>query len=373
MRPNAGHALCPVACMRVRPVAGLIAAFLSIVIAHAQTRASELNDAGWKALRDGNPKRASTFFAEGLTLSPDDPVLLLGAGSAAHALGKQPEAMAWLERALELQPRFTAAAALLGRIAYDEGDVDLATRTYERALAYAPGDAAIKRQLDAWRRDADAHHSFSDRRYERFRVMFEGRAEEPLAARATTVLDSAFFRIGEKLGEYPSNTIVAVLYTEQQFRDITRAPAWSGGQYDGRIRIPAAGAAEHPELFDRVLVHELSHAVVAGIAGRPVPAWLDEGLAQYFEGADSAQARQRLTSGGRFIRLRDLERGFGRFGPEAARVAYDESLLAVGVLLDRPGFGWIRLLHRLGNGEPFADAIVNFGFSYEDLEAPFGR
>ena len=42
-------------------------------------------------------------------------------------------------------------------------------------------------------------------------------------------------------------------------------------------------------------------------------------------------------------------------------------------LLDRPGFGWIRLLHRLGNGEPFADAIGNFGFSYEDLEAPFGR
>src|SRR5512144_796238 len=174
MRPNAGHALCALTCMRVRSAAGLIGAFLSIAIAHAQTRASELSDAGWKALRDGSPKRASAFFAEGLTLSPDDPVLLLGAGSAAHALGKQPEAMAWLERALELQPRFTAAAVLLGRIAYDEGDVDLAIRTYEQALTYAPGEAAIRRQLEAWRRDADAHHSFSDRRYERFRVMFEG-------------------------------------------------------------------------------------------------------------------------------------------------------------------------------------------------------
>jgi len=355
------------------------AAVLLLVLAialqtlNAQSRISELNDAGWKALRDNNPRRAAALFAEGLSASPDDPVLLFGAGAAAHALGRQTEAMARLERALELQPRLTAAARLLGQIAFDEGNVDRAIQTLERALTYAPGDAAITRQLAAWRREAGAHETFSDRRYERFRVMFEGRAEESLAVRATAVLDSAFFRIGEKLGEYPADTIVAVLYTEQQFRDITRAPAWSGGQYDGRIRIPAAGAAQHPELFERVLVHELSHAVVAGIARRPVPAWLDEGLAQYFEGADAAAAQQRLRAGRMRIPLRDLERGFGRFGPEAARIAYDESLLAVGVMLDRPGFGWIRLLHRLGDGESFAAAIGNFGFTYEDFEAPFAR
>ena len=51
----------------------------------------------------------------------------------------------------------------------------------------------------------------------------------------------------------------------------------------------------------------------------------------------------------------------------------DESLLAVGVMADRPGFGWTRLLHRLADGQSFADAIGNFGFSYADLEAPFTR
>jgi tetratricopeptide (TPR) repeat protein len=350
----------------------LIAATATLTI-HAQSQTAELAEAGMKALRDGNPRRAASLFADLLSASPDDPVLLFGAGAAAHALGRHTEAMARLERALELQPRFAAAALLLGRIAYDEGDTDLAIRTYEQALADSPGNAAIARQLDEWRRDATTHRTFSDRRYERFRVMFEGRAEESLAARATAVLDSAFFRIGDKLGDYPAETIVAVLYTEQQFRDITRAPAWAGGQYDGRIRIPAAGAAEHPDLFDRVLVHELSHAVVAGIAGRPVPVWLDEGLAQYFEGADAAAARRRVQGAGRAIPLRDLEQGFGRFGPELARLAYDESLVAVGVMLDRPGFGWIRLLHRLGDGEPFGQAIVNFGFSYEDFERAIAR
>jgi tetratricopeptide (TPR) repeat protein len=356
-----------------RPAALLLVLAVALPTLNAQTRSSELNDAGWKALRDNNPRRAAALFGEALSAAPADPVLWFGAGAAAHALGRQTEAMARLERALELEPRLSAAARLLGQIAFDDGNVDLAIQTLEQALTYSPGDAAIRRQLAAWRREAGAHQAFSDRRFERFRVMFEGRAEESLAARATAVLDSAFFRIGEKLGDYPADTIVAVLYTEQQFRDITRAPAWSGGQYDGRIRIPAAGAAQHPELFERVLVHELSHAVVAGIARRPVPAWLDEGLAQHFEGADPAAARQRLRTAGVRIPLRDLERGFGRFGPDAARVAYDESLLAVGVMLDRPGFGWIRLLHRLGEGESFAAAIGNFGFAYEDFEAPFAR
>jgi hypothetical protein len=68
-----------------------------------------------------------------------------------------------------------------------------------------------------------------------------------------------------------------------------------------------------------------------------------------------------------------LEGGFGGMNSATARVAYDESLLAVGVMADRPGFGWIRLLHRLGDGEPFERAITNFGFEYKDLEAGFSR
>ena len=74
---------------------------------------------------------------------------------------------------------------------------------------------------------------------------------------------------------------------------------------------------------------------------------------------------------GQSIPLKMLEGGFGGMNSATARVAYDESLLAVNVMADRPGFGWIRLLHRLGDGEPFERAIANFGLSYADLEAGF--
>jgi len=351
----------------------LIVLAVSAASLRAQSSVTSLNDAGWKALQNGDNDKAAAFFNEALTMRPADPVLLLGSGAAAHRQGKQQDAIARLRRALEVNPRLTSASRLLGMIAYNEGDADLAIGTYEKALKYAPGDAELTGQLAAWKKDADVHRSFESRKYDRFRVMFEGRAEESLASRATSVFNSVFYRIGDKLGEYPSNTIVAVLYTEQQFRDITRAPGWSGGQYDGRIRVPVAGASQKLELFDQVITHELTHAIVAGIVPRGIPSWLNEGLAQYFDGTDAAGARQRLKAAGRSIPLKALENGFSHLSAWDARVAYDESLLAVGVLLDRPGFGWIRLLHRLADGQSFEDAIVNFGFSYADLEAPFAR
>jgi tetratricopeptide (TPR) repeat protein len=360
--------------MRARETfATLCLLLFSLTPLHGQSRVVELNDAGWKALRDGYQDKAAALFAEALTLRPNDPVLLMGSGVAAHERGDQKEAMARLSRAFELNPGLTIAAKLLGKIAADEGDVALAVRTYEKALKAAPDDADLATALNALRRDAETDRGFSELRFDRLRVIFEGPAEEAAAAQATRVFNSAFFRIGDMLGTYPSKTIVAVLYTEQQFRDITRAPQWSGGQYDGRIRIPVAGAAQKPELFEHVMTHELTHAVIAGIVRRGVPTWLNEGLAQYFDGSDPVGARRRMKAAGRFIPLKDLEHGFMQMGAAEARIAYDESLLAVGVLAERPGFGWSRLLSRLSDGQSFADAIPNFGFSYGDLETPFAR
>src|SRR5262249_17834051 len=159
-----------------------------------------------------------------------------------------------------------------------------------------------------------------------------------------------------------------ILYTEKQFRDITRAPEWSTGFYDGRIKIPAAGASLKPALFERVLKHELTHAFVAGIAPRGVPAWLHEGLAQLFEGADVDEARRRMRIGGRVVPLAMLAQLFSVLGAADAQVAYDESLLAVSHLSARGGFNWSPLLRDLGAGRSFEDAIAGVGLSYADLE-----
>jgi tetratricopeptide (TPR) repeat protein len=356
---------------RVATVVCLMALFAGS--AHGQSRVNELNDAGWKALRDGYANRAAGLFGDALALRPDDPVLLMGAAAAAHAQGKQKDAIAGLQQALKVKPDLTPASVLLGQIAFDEGDVDLAIRTYESALKYAPGDAQIARTLEQWRKDAGVHETFDELRYDRFRILFEGHDERSLALEATRMLNSAFFRIAGGLGEYPPDTIVIILYTEQQFRDLTRAPKWSAGAYDRRIRIPVGGASQQPELFEKVLTHELTHAIIAGIAPASVPAWLNEGLAQYFDGTDATASKRRMKALGRSIPLKQLEEGFGGFGAAAAQVAYDEALLAVNVIAERPGFVWTRLLDELEAGESVDDALRSFGFSYEDFETRFAR
>jgi len=340
--------------------------------ARAQSRVVELNDAGWKALEKGDVDRAARSFAEALSIQPNDPVLLLGAGASAQAQGNPREAMTKLQRALEVDPKLLPASRLLGQIAYHQGDVDLAIKTYEKAVKLKP-DAELSSELAAWRQEADVHSTFEERRYDRFRVQFEGRAEELLASQATNVLNAAFWRIGQKLGAYPADTIVTILYTEKQFRDITRAPDWSAGEYDGRIRIPVAGATHNPKLFEEVLTHELTHAMLANLAPHGVPVWLNEGLAQYFDGTDQDAARRRMKALGGYVPLENLEGSFMGLSASQAQVAYDESLLAAAVMFERPAFGWTRLLSELAAGQPFYRAIESFGFNYADLEAPFKR
>ena len=336
----------------------------------AQSTSAQLAEAGWQALRNGDGDKAASAFGEALTLNPRDPVLHVGAGAAAHMLGREADAVRLLQRAIDLEPRLLPASLLLGEIAYSQGNLDLAIRSYERALAQAPGNPQLSVRLADWKKEAALHHGFEERRDDRFTVMFEGRDEEQLAVRATTVLDGAFRRIGRTLGQYPSNPITVILYTQKQFRDMTRAPDWSDGLFDGgRIRLPVRGASQDLPRFDRVLTHELTHAIVHSLAARGVPVWLHEGLAMYFEPRDAADAERRLIASHVFVPLVELETSFNQLNLQEATLAYDESLVAVRVLIDRIGTGVGLLLQDLDEGQPIDQAIERFGFTY----AAFGR
>jgi tetratricopeptide (TPR) repeat protein len=340
----------------------------------AQSTSAQLAEIGWKALRSNDGDKAASAFGEALSLNPRDPSLQVGAGAAAHMLGRDADALRFLQRAVELEPRLLPASLLLGEIAYSQGNIDLAIRSYERALAQAPGNPQLTARLADWKKEATLHHGFEERRDDRFTVMFEGPGEEQLAVRATTVLDGAFRRIGRTLGEYPTNPITVILYTQKQFRDLTSAPDWSDGLFDGnRIRLPVRGASQDLPQFDRVLTHELTHAVVHSIAARGVPVWLHEGLAMYFEPRDVAEAEARLLESHGFVPLVDLESSFNQLNLQEATLAYDESLVAVRTLIQRIGTGLGLLIQDLGEGQPIEQAIERFGFTYASFNRDLAR
>ncbi len=338
----------------------------------AQSSIVELNDTGWKLLQNGEADRAAKIFAQALEAQPDEPVLQFGAAVASHLQGRTKDATTRLKRVIESAPNLTPAAILVGQLQYTGGDVNAAIVTYEKALKHAPNDPQLATKLNAWRADADANRGFVESRVDRFRVSFQGHADKALAARATDLLESAFWRIGKTLGAYPSDPVMVMLYTEKQFRDITLAPEWSGGVYDGRIRVPAAGAAQSPQLFERVLTHELTHAMVASLVPRGVPTWLHEGLAQHFEGDDAAAARRRLKVVGVVVPLRYLEGNFSRFTTDQAMVAYDQSLVIVDMLISRGTVDWNALFRALSESSRTEYTFDNFGLRYSELESELG-
>jgi len=341
-------------------------ALATAVPAQAQSSRSPVMDAGWQALQNGDAGDAASAFRRALDEHPNDAAAHLGAGAAAHMLGRDAEACEHLQRALELEPRLTPASALLGAIAYNQGDVDLAIRTYERALVHAPRDSSLREQLNVWKNEA------SKTRYSNgpFTIMFEGPAEEHLAAHAAKVLDSAYWRIAKSLATYPSQPISVVLYTEQQFHDVTGAPEWSDGSFDTRIRMPVGGALKSTAQFDRVLTHELAHAMIASLAPRGVPAWLHEGLAVHLEPQDASAAEQRLTAAGAFVPLAALTDTFSGFTDAQARLAYDESVVAARALVARIGGGNVGLLiQAIGRGTEFDAAVEQFGFTAAQFES----
>jgi hypothetical protein len=346
---------------------------LTIVMIVAPVAGQVANDkqaeAGWQALQRGDGERAATAFSEALKRSPRDPMLQFGAGAAAHLLGRDGDAAESLRRALSLNPALTVATELLGEIEYRQGDTEAAIRLYERALTNATGAEALRRRLDDWRKEAAVHETLTERNGARFSVVFDGRSDNMLAGHAIAVLERAFWRIGEKIGAYPPNRIFVTLYTEQQFRDITHVPAWSAGLFDGKIRVPVQGVSQNMEEFDRVLVHELTHAMIHGVAPRGVPAWLHEGLAGYFEGRDPALAQRRIQSLGVVIPLSALQDSFNRFNAAQAAVAYEESLFVADALAHRLGTQMVVLLQGLGSGQSFDESLGPLGMRAADFES----
>lgn len=353
----------------------LAAALVCPADAQRQT-AAELERAGWEALRASRLQEAADAFRAASRLDPRSVRLMLGAGLAAHLLGRTEEARQHLVGALQADPTVTEASMLLGQLLHREGDVQGAIQVYEQALSYAPKEPMLTERLDAWRREMELHGRFSLRYGDHFTVLFEGPQEDAVARRAIELLETDYWRIGTALGAYPNGIITVVLYTGEQFRDVTRSPAWAAASFDGRIRVPMRGAMENTAELRRVLAHEFTHALIYSLAPRGVPQWLNEGLAQVFEpGGPLRSASASLAAGkpgaaGVQLSLSRLEKSFEGLDRDEARLAYTLSAQAAQALIDQAGMtGILNLLSYIGDGIPFAQALERAAFiSYEEFQ-----
>jgi tetratricopeptide (TPR) repeat protein len=338
-------------------------------------RVGMLEQEGWAAVKAGNLPAAADAFRQAMALDPKNAWLRLGAGTVAFLQRHDSDAKAHLEQALVLDPTLTRARAQLAQVVKRQGDLNEAIRLYEIVAVEAPADAGVADTLERWKRERDLHDSMRLAVGDFFTVSFEGPEDADLAAQAIESLTRAYWRIGDVLNAFPPKSVPVVLYTGEQFQDITRSPKWAAAAFDGIIRIPMRGAGEKGEDLDRVLAHEYTHALVRSMATRNLPQWLNEGLASVLERDDMAWATETIDKVGRMAPLTQLNGSFGKFSGAEAQLAYASSALAARRLLDEAGGAAIAsLLRDLGDGIDFESAFLHrIQRSLADFQASLGQ
>src|SRR4029453_2499866 len=127
--------------IRLAGPSGMFPYILALALAAApQVRPPDPARDGWEAIQAGDGEKASAAFRTVLASNPGDVRALVGAGIAAHLVGRDDQALSYLKRAVQADPESVDANYILGQVAYAQGDIDLAIKSFERVVKKAPGD-----------------------------------------------------------------------------------------------------------------------------------------------------------------------------------------------------------------------------------------
>jgi hypothetical protein len=209
-----------------------------------------------------------------------------------------------------------------------------------------------------------------------FVISHDEGTKSDLANKVLEALEDAYRRVGSDLDYYPSARVPVILYTRKDYRSVTSSPEWSGGLYDGKVRLPIGGATDISPMLRGVHFHEYTHVVVGELTQKNCPTWLNEGLAEY-EGRkefdSTLSSLQTAAKTGKFLPFTDLEKSLLGLNSKDAALAYQQSYSMVRFMI--ASYGWYKvreILVNLGNGMAFggafARAFADFGLEFKDVE-----
>ena len=284
---------------------------------------------------------------------------LLGTVALVSAREGQPERSRQQARAaLALEERTPEAYLALGEYQFQDNDLTGALDTWEHGLRLSPDSEALARRLERGRAEAERLGGLCRESSTHFVAAFDCGAGSRAARACLDILEDAYRSVGQLFEIFPDGPIPVVVYPDRSF-DKEGHASWSAAVYDGKIRLPAAGADPHSLAFRGTLFHEYAHALLhRATAGKSIPTWLNEGLAEVARyRADVGPAALCLADSHSF-RLRSLEGSFQGLNQNAAFYAYLESRHAVERVIDRFGERGVRaVLSEVSRGSPFALAF----------------
>jgi tetratricopeptide (TPR) repeat protein len=324
-------------------------------------------------VRKSRTAAAHTFAEQALVFASQDRNALMLAAQIDLLSRNYSEAR---EHLLVAQANFPQAADILGLLGYASYYVESADRAmfyWKQAYALSP-EPALKALIDRMERESVVESAQREAESYHFRLNWEGPDKsEQFGKEVLETLERHFREIEVSLYFTPREPIAVILYTGQQYRDITRAPSWSGAVNDGKIRVPVQGLTSMTADLSRLLKHELTHSFVFQFVQRSAPVWLNEGIAQVEAGESSSEFAQplaRIFAASRQLRMSALEGSFMRYDSRTALVAYAQSVAAVEMIREKHGAYLIpEILKVLRDGRPLEEAIRSvLRLGYQELD-----
>jgi len=344
---------------------------------YARNLQAALINAGYAAIAAEHFDQAAASFVEARKLG-DRPEISRGLGYAYYRLGNVDLAKITLEQALATGGDDVETLLTLGRIYLERHDQEHALAVLDRAKTAGADRPGLADTIERLRRDADTERDMQSLGSSHFVLKFEGHQNVAAGRAVLNALEDAYRRVGARFAYYPIERLEVILYGDEQFREITNSPHWSGAVYDGRIKLPVGGVARGSESLARTLRHEYAHAAIGTLSRGKAPVWLNEGLAQVAEEVDEAGRAGRVRmalAANALVPLSALEGGFTGLGRDDASLAYAEAYFAADWLLRKKGgYNVRRLLEAMATTES-TDAAFRQALSlpYDEFQRQFMR
>lgn len=320
-------------------------------------------DAAAAAFEERDFDRSAAAFLDVIRAAPELHSARVGYALSEIARDRDGHALSAILDGLAIDDRQPAFHEILGDLRDREERVGDALDAWRRSFELEPSDRVREKILKA-ERERRAGDGFDFGTTQHFTVRYDADVDVDLAAEVMDELESRYTELTDRFNHSPGQPITVQLYPTRSFREVTQAPEWVGGLYDGKIRVPLGGLSRLDPRARRVLAHELTHAIVHSKTRRNCPRWLHEGLAQIVEGrtlgdADLREIRERLGSG----------------DPLDGAISYPVALGLTQHLQARQGFrGLVYLLDVLAEGATIDEALRSvYGQTQGEVVASWAR
>lgn len=317
---------------------------------------------GYQLLARREFSAARDSFRSGRSYNEEDVRLWRGEAMTFYMQGKYSAAASLLDQAIGIDPENPRVYHLLGKAYYADGRLSEAIDALQRSLEYGGGED-VAAFLDKVRREQQIEAEMQEEYRGHFQLSFEdGEHASAVASEILETLEDAYLEVGSELAYYPDIRVPVLLYKHRDYVDVTRSPDWAGAVYDGKIRLPLAGMRAVNKQLAAILYHEYMHVMVHFMAGRNVPVWLNEGLAEIAGRRINPTPQADLTAAavsGQLLDWQILASPFSGLADDRIALAYEQSYSLASFMVESYGWHNMReLLETLGKQLEWSVAVA---------------